>query len=311
MNAKSMIKTLKIPTMLLLSLAATHALAADGTFDTSLSVDAPIMLEVDTGSGSIDVRPGSDSEVTVHAEVRVNRRFFIGKPANTDELIQQLQDNPPVELRDGKVRVGFISDRKLRKSVSISYEITVPASTEVHADSGSGSITITDIAAPVDAEAGSGSVKLKNIGGPVNVETGSGSIRADGVAGAFNGDAGSGRIYLLQTAPGDVVISTGSGSSELEGVVGALRVGAGSGRVTIDGRMTGDWKIRSGSGSVRIALPDDAAFDVDVETGSGGIDIDHPLTVQGKVRKDHLIGTVRGGGPSLKVDTGSGGVRIR
>ena len=130
------------------------------------------------------------------------------------------------------------------------------------------------------------------------------------MAGAFTASTGSGSIQMSQTAPGDVKASTGSGSMELTGVVGAVKAKAGSGRIRIDGRQEGDWKVNAGSGSVRIRLPADAAFTLDAETGSGGIDIEHPLTVEGKVSKRHLRGDVRGGGHLLRIDTGSGGVRI-
>ena len=74
--------------------------------------------------------------------------------------------------------------------------------------------------------------------------------------------------------------------------------------------MEGDWDLETGSGSIRVTLPEDAAFDIDAESNSGGIDIDHPVTVQGRISKRHITGNVRGGGPLLKIDTGSGGVSV-
>ena len=153
-------------------------------------------------------------------------------------------------------------------------------------------------------------MRLENIAASAKARTGSGSIRADGVGGAFDGKSGSGSIYLEQTAPGDVVVSTGSGSSNLNGVTGSVRASAGSGRITVDGRQEGDWKLDTGSGSVRVSLPADAAFELDAESSSGGIEIDHPLTVEGRISKKHVIGTVRGGGPLLRIDTGSGKIRV-
>ena len=297
--------------LLLAGLMAADARAADGEFDTRMTVDEPIMLDVDTGSGSITVSAGQGNEVTIRGEIRLNRRWFGAKPSNAEEIIQQLEDNPPIELSGGRLRVGYIDERSIRNRVSISYEITVPASTEVRADSGSGSITITDIAAPVSADTGSGGVTLENIEGPVKADTGSGSIRAEGIGGAFSADTGSGSIYLVQTGPGDVEVSTGSGSSELIGVVGAVRADAGSGRIVIEGRQEGDWRLDTGSGSVRVTLPADAAFDFRAETNSGGIDIEHPLMVEGKVSERKIAGTVRGGGPLLHIDTGSGGITVR
>ena len=298
-------------TVLLLTVWATDVLAADGAFEERLSLDGPILLDVDTGSGRIEIRPGPGNEAFIRGEIRVNKRgFWGGRRGSKDEIVQAVMDNPPIELKDGRLRVGRFDDRGLGRRVSISYEITVPANSEVFADSGSGSISVVNITAPVEASAGSGSITLENIGGAVDASTGSGSIRADGVAGAFKGSTGSGSIEMSQTAPGDVKVSTGSGSTSLTGVIGALRANAGSGRITVEGRMAGDWDLDTGSGSVRVTLPADAAFDIEAESNSGSIDIDHPLTVQGRISERRITGEVRGGGPRLKIDTGSGGVRV-
>jgi hypothetical protein len=300
-----------VAALLLLTFQATDTLAADGVFEERLSLDGPIVLDVSTGSGRIEIRPGSGNEAFIRGEIRVQKKGIFGRNrANKDEIVQAVMDNPPIELRNGKLRVGRFDDRSLGRKVSISYEITVPANSETIASSGSGSISVIDIAAPVEASAGSGSIELGNIGGAVEASTGSGSIRADGVAGAFEGSTGSGRITMSQTAPGDVRVSTGSGGSELTGVVGAVRASAGSGRITVEGRMTGDWDLHTGSGGIRVALPADAAFDIDAESNSGGLDIEHPVTVQGRISKRRITGEVRGGGPLLKIDTGSGGVSV-
>ena len=136
------------------------------------------------------------------------------------------------------------------------------------------------------------------------------SFRAKQVAGGFWGKTGSGSIYLLQTAPGDVTVSTGSGSTELVGVDGALTASTGSGTIKVDGHQQGDWRLSTGSGSITVRLPDDAAFELDAESRSGGITVDHPLMVQRKISKPHIRGDVRGGGPLLEVDTGSGSIRV-
>ena len=310
MKAITKLNALILSTLLIFGLSAANAFAADDTFERSFPVSEPLVLDVDTGSGSIKIRSGSGDEVSIEGKIYVHKRFFWGKPDNADELIQEVKDNPPIEMDDGRLRVGPIRDRKLRNSVSISYEIVVPVGTEVLAETGSGSISVSDIAAPVDVHTGSGSVKLENITGSAKARTGSGSIRAEGVGGAFDGKSGSGSIYLKQTAPGDVVVSTGSGSSDLSGVAGSVRASAGSGRITVDGRQEGDWKLDTGSGSVRVSLPADAAFELDAESHSGGIDIDHPLTVEGRISKKHVTGTVRGGGPRLEIETWAGRIRV-
>ncbi len=310
MNPKTITRMLLVSVLLIPGLAVADFFAKSGSFEERLMLDGPVVLDVDTGSGSIDVRAGSGSEATIKGEVRVRKRKFFGTSADAEEILAQVEANPPIVLDDDRLRVGHFEDRSLAKRVSISYEITVPANTEVIADTGSGSITILNIEAPVNADTGSGSIKLENIGGPVRADTGSGSIHADGVGGAFHADTGSGSIYLMQTAPGDVTVDTGSGSSELLGVVGALDADSGSGRIVVQGRQEGRWRLDTGSGSVRIDLPDDAAFDLDAESNSGGITIEHPLTMEGKISKKHVRGEVRGGGHLLEIDTGSGTIRV-
>ena len=65
---------------------------------------------------------------------------------------------------------------------------------------------------------------------------------------------------------------------------------------------------------MHVRLPANAAFDADISTSSGTIDVGSPIemTVQGRVNETHkqIHGKVRGGGPLLRVRTGSGDIHI-
>ncbi len=62
---------------------------------------------------------------------------------------------------------------------------------------------------------------------------------------------------------------------------------AGSGDITAEGTQMGAWEIRTGSGNVHVRLPANAAFDADISTSSGTLDMDAPITmtVQGRVQE--------------------------
>jgi len=66
---------------------------------------------------------------------------------------------------------------------------------------------------------------------------------------------------------------------------------------------------------VHVRLPGNSAFEADLSTSSGTLDIDAPITmtVQGRVQETRksIHGQVRGGGPVLKVHTGSGDIHIQ
>jgi DUF4097 and DUF4098 domain-containing protein YvlB len=113
---------------------------------------------------------------------------------------------------------------------------------------------------------------------------------------------------------GDVDLRTGSGNVSVRGIQGALRAEAGSGDITAEGTQAGAWEIRTGSGNVHVRLPQNAAFDADISTSSGTLDLNVPITttVQGRVQegRKHIVGKAGGGGPPLSVRTGSGDIHI-
>ena len=309
-----------------LGMCALPALAeVHGQFDRTLSVTGHVDLQVETGSGSIEVHRGGSNQIHVVGRISANEWFGGG---NAEDRVKKIESNPPIQQSGNDVRIGHIDDPELKHNISISYEITVPESTQLRSSSGSGTQNIADIAGPLEANAGSGELKFSNIGAGVHAHAGSGNIEADGVhgnlyartgsgsihatnvAGGFDGQTGSGHLTLEQSAPGSVHAETGSGGLELRNVKGSLQASAGSGDVKVEGEATGEWMVRTGSGSVQLKLPNNAAFDLDAHTGSGSINLSHPVLVQGSIGRKEVKGKVGGGGVPVEVQTGSGSIRI-
>lgn len=310
----------------ILALAALPAMAETrGEFDRTLQVNGHVDLQVETGAGSIQVHRGSSTQVHVVGHISANNWFGGG---NAEEKVKRLEKNPPIQQSGNDIRVGHIDDPELKHDISISYEITVPENTQLRSSSGSGDQTISDISGPLEATTGSGTVKISSLGGGARARTGSGSIEADGVhgslyahtgsgsinasniAGGFDGQTGSGHVTFEQSAPGSVHAETGSGGLELRNVKGSLQAQAGSGDVRVEGEATGEWMVRTGSGSVQLKLPENASFDLDAHTGSGSINLSHPVEVQGSIGRKEVKGKVKGGGVPVEVQTGSGSIRI-
>ncbi len=65
----------------------------------------------------------------------------------------------------------------------------------------------------------------------------------------------------------------------------------------------------TGSGSITVRAPAGLGATVDIETGSGGIDLDFPVEVR-SVRRDQVRGTIGDGRGQINIDTGSGSIRI-
>lgn len=246
------------------------AIEPQASFDRTLTVTGPVELEAGTHAGSIAVRTGGAGSVRIHGTIRPNGR---SSPGDLTGRLREIENNPPIHQAGNTIRIDPIQEESLKRLVSISYEITVPADARVRMRSGSGSLAAEGVRGPVKAATGSGRIALSGIKGAVDAHTGSGSIAAAAVGGEVVASTGSGGVDIEQTAAGPV-------------------------------------EAHTGSGSVKVRLTAQAAFDLRARTGSGKVSVEHPITASGTIGGREVSGKVRGGGPLVEVSTGSGSVRI-
>jgi Putative adhesin len=290
-------------------LASTFAAAStpQGRFEKTFQVSGPVDLEVQTRSGDIIVRSGPAGSVSIRGKIYVGDHWLFGS-RHTD--VSDIEQHPPLRQDGNSIHIDYVNAR----DISVDYEITVPADTTLRARSGSGNQIIEGTHGNADLQSGSGDMKLSRLTGEIRLQTGSGDVRAREIAGPVRGGTGSGNIEVIETGSGDIDLHTGSGNITARGIQGAFRAEAGSGDITAEGTQTGGWEIRTGSGNVHVRLPANAAFDANISTSSGTLDVDAPITmtVQGRVRETRksIIGKVRGGGPLLTLRTGSGDIHI-
>lgn len=290
-------------------LASSFAVAStpQGTFEKTFQVSGPVELEAQTRAGDIIVRSGPAGMVSIRGKIYVGDRWLAGS-RHAD--VAEIEQHPPLRQDGNTIHIDYVNVH----DISVDYEITVPADATIRAHTGSGNQTIEDIHGNAELESGSGDMSLTRLTGDIRVRTGSGNMRAREVSGPVRGGAGSGDIEVEETGTGDIDLHTGSGNITVRGIQGAFRADAGSGDIIAEGAQAGTWEIRTGSGNVHVRLPANAAFDANISTSSGTLDVDAPMTmtVQGRVEeiRKHITGKVRGGGPLLSLHTGSGDIHI-
>src|SRR5690348_3368782 len=126
----------KFASVLAFSFLATAAFAAArGDFQRTLHVTGSVDLQVETGSGSISVRPGNSNSVQITGHIQASEWFGGG---NAEERVKRIQNNPPIQQSGNDIRIGHVDDPELRHNISISYEVIVPANTQLRSSSGSG-----------------------------------------------------------------------------------------------------------------------------------------------------------------------------
>jgi hypothetical protein len=293
--------------LVLLASAFAAASTPQGTFEKTFQVSGPVDLEVLTRSGDIMVRSGPAGSVSIRGKIYVGDHWLAG---NRHAEVAEIEQHPPLRQDGNNIRIDYVNAR----NISVDYEITVPTDTAVRTRTGSGDLTIEDVHGNADLQSGSGDMKLSRLKGELRLQTGSGDVRAREIAGPVRGGTGSGNVEVEETGAGDIDLHTGSGNVTVRGIQGAFRAEAGSGDITAEGTQTGSWDIRTGSGNVHVRLPANAAFDANISTSSGTVDVGPPITmtVQGRLQESRksIVGKVRGGGPSLSLRTGSGDIHV-
>jgi len=266
-----------------LALAALPALAAEATFERNLTVNGRVELSVNTGSGNIHLTQGPGNTVHIFGRVRSNWH------GDAEQKVKDIANNPPIDQTGNIIRIGQRHENY--HNVSIDYEIQAPANSYLEGSSGSGDLDID------------------GVGQNAKLSTGSGNIHASGLQGGFSANTGSGNIRIDGSGEGDAKVQTGSGNIDLKNVRGGLRAGTGSGEIKVAGTPTNPWHLETGSGNVEF-WPGNTGFTLDASTGSGTVHTEHEMLVQGSQDRHHITGKVNGGGPTVRIETGSGDVRI-
>ncbi|MFT3782287.1 MAG: DUF4097 family beta strand repeat-containing protein [Nibricoccus sp.] len=321
----------KLAALLVLPLCAFAS--TEEKIDRVLSCQPGGTLRVDVGFGSIQVvGEPSRTEVGVYVWRRTTRRS-----QSAEE--EYLRTNPVEIVQDGNnvtVRAktksnfswnwfGLWSNRN-----EANYMIKVPehflaqlntsgGSIEVtlldgsvKADTSGGSLKFTTIHGNLRGDTSGGSITVNECEGDINVDTSGGGIHVSGGKGTFKGDTSGGGISVKDFG-GPISVDTSGGSISIENVRGRV-VGSTSGgsvRGVFPEPLTDSVDLSTSGGSVTVKIAANAAFNLDAETSGGSVNTDLPVTVQGKVERSELHGTVNGGGPRLKLRSSGGSIHVQ
>ena len=236
-----------------------------GSFERILKVSGVVDIDLTTGSGNIQVRPGEAATVQIRGKIQ----------AHSEDQVQYLASHPPIEQDGNRIRIGPVEDPAMNRNVSIDYELLVPVETQLTIQSGSGDVSVEGTHGSVKARSGSGDMKFQQIASDrVEAETGSGDVQFREVRGSLRVRTGSGNIEAEGEPTGEWTLQTGSGgvSLHLPSQVGFdLDARTGSGEVATGLSIEAQGTLRRGElrGKVR-----GGGARLEVRAGSGDIHIE-------------------------------------
>jgi len=202
-----------------------------------------------TSSGSITITGADVTNCSVVAQIRVQ--------APTEEEAQEIAEQVEIKLEPVGQTLTVKAEKppkKRRRSISISYNITVPKQTNVDCDSSYGAI------------------KLSNIDGNVKGKTSSGSITAENIQGLVDLNTSYGRVNCKDISGDNIKLRSSSGSITAENIKGSAELDTSYGSITCKDISGGDVKLKTSSGKIKLSKA--SCTDYDVHTSYGSITAD-------------------------------------
>ncbi len=275
-------------------------------WEQTYSVDSCEELRLESSNANIRVTGSNRSDI--HAVV-TTRGWRI---ADDEVRIIESQNGGRVSIEVRLPRVRWSWGRGVSRSVHIDVE--APRSCSVVARTGDGNIDLEEITGGTRVRTGDGKIIATRLEGVVEMDSGDGDIDAISLRGRMEINTGDGSISG-DNLEGRLVARTGDGNVRVDGRFDLLDLRTGDGNIVstaIDGSEVGEqWRLQTGDGNLVLHLPDGFAADLEARTGDGRVEVDHPVSVSGKIKKSQVRGKMNGGGGPLRLTSGDGNIRVR
>lgn len=242
-------------------------------------------VRVDTNDASIEVTSTSAAEVTA-------RVVTSGYEPDDVRVERDVQNGNRIEI-EVRVRRMHWSWGDSHRSVHV--ELVVPREANLDLHTSDGHIRANGVSGDLHIESADGSIDTSDLKGTIRIHTSDGHIEGSGLDGSLDA-------------------STNDGHVRVRGRFDTLRLETGDGSVTAEvlpgSKVSDNWSIHTGDGSVTVRLADGIAAEIEAHTGDGTISSQLPLTVSGILGRKDLRGKLGGGGPTLRIRTGDGSIRL-
>jgi hypothetical protein len=195
------------------------------------------------------IDPGQNGSIKVHgwnnADVQV--KACIHAAAASDAEARTLASQVSIVKGPGSIEASGPSEWGGHSWWSVSYEVWVPASSNVSMDAGNGSIAVDGVHGHIQAHALNGSLRLSDVAGDVDGTTTNGSVMAN-----LAGSGWSGSGLRLHTTNGSVKLNVPENFSarvEASTVNGSIRTDF---PVTVSGEIRKNLSFVLGAGGATI-----------------------------------------------------------
>ena len=314
----------------------------------SLSGDAISSVVVSTSAGGIYVtgQPGAAPRIEVYIKGNNNRELSkeeidkrLAEDYDMDISVNGHQLNASVKT---KKRDNF----DWKKSLSISFKIYVPeqVSTDlktsgggirldnlkgtetfstsggglqidkltgtIHGRTSGGGIEVSNSAEDIDLVTSGGGIDAKNCSGKIRLITSGGGLVLNDLKGNITAHTSGGGIEG-NNIQGELVTGTSGGGIDLKRISASVDANTSAGNLEVEMVKVGSYlKLSASSGTIDLQLPQKQGFDLNLSAenitdhfGQNGF--------SGEWKKDHVNGSVNGGGIPVTAHASSGDINLK
>ncbi|SHM07881.1 DUF4097 family beta strand repeat-containing protein [Mucilaginibacter sp. OK098] len=328
--------------LLIIACSSTVALAQGNWDKTpyqtkSLANDAIKDVFVKTSGGSISVSGGGESP-RIEIYVRGNN----GQELSKEEIDKRLSDDYELNVSVSNHELHATARRKhegnfnWRRQLSISFKIFTPKQVATHLNTSGGSIHLDNLTGTQEFSTSGGSLHMDNLAGiikgetsggsidvsnskdNINLETSGGSIHARNCQGKIRLETSGGSLHLealngsitantsggsiqANDIKGELITGTSGGSVNLSAMACSLNASTSGGSMHVDMLQLGKYiKLDVSGGHVDLKLPSNQGMTLNLSASK--INTAHISNFSGEWEKDHVKGTLNGGGVPVNVE---------
>lgn len=254
-------------------------------------------LDIDWPTGRLDISSADTQSVTVKETTKGS--------LSDKEKVHTWQEGSTLHVRFCRSGEHYSGEEKQLK-------VTVPKSTALENVSlhvSSADVSCTGLtAAAAELSASSGNLSFEGDAQSLRCESSSGNISFSGNSGDIKAAASSGNVFITQRGRAQSISAqTSSGEITIDAeYADKLSAESSSGDKSITlAEISRSVELISSSGDVKLALPENSDFDMNIDTSSGDISYEMPLSKTGS--NSYTCGS---GGNMISISTSSGDVKI-
>jgi len=313
----------------------------------SLANDAISNVVVSTSAGGIAVSGKSGEAPRIEVYIKGNNNHDLSK----EEIEKRLAEDYDMDISvnghelSATVKTKHNDHFDWKRSLSISFKIYVPEEVStnlrtsgggirldnlkgneefatsggglqidklvgtIHGHTSGGGIEVNNSSDHIDLETSGGGIIAKHCDGEIKLHTSGGGLILEDLKGNINAHTSGGGVEGARIE-GELITSTSGGGIELKEMSGSVDAHTSAGGLVAEMVKVDKYlKLSTSAGNIDLKLPEKQGFDLNLR---GERVNQHQFSgFNGDWDKDHVRGTVNGGGATVDANASSGSVNVR